>query len=1261
MHYTPNILIVDDDPRFCDSLKVLLGNQDYQMQTSNSGKEAMEYLVKNNFDLALLDMVMPEMNGHEIMDYINSKSPETLVIVITGHASMESAIESLRRGAYDYLRKPFEPEELLKTVENALNRKRLERDSEMAKEALHESEEFSSSLLNNSLNPILVINPDTSIRYVNPALEGTTGFSSAELIGRKAPYPWWTEETLHKTGKDFEEAIREGARRVEEVFQRKNGERFWVEITSSPVKKNGEFQYYLTNWVETTERRRAEEALRTSQEYARNVIDSSLDMIIAVDTDRNIVEFNKAAEETFGYRRQEIVGTMVDILYANPQENISVHKKTVEEGQCVQEILNRRKSGEVFPSFLSASLLRDAHGEVVGVMGVSREITESKKTEEALRESEEKYRSLFESMLNGFAYCKILLDENNHPVDFVYLEVNDSFEKLTGLKKEDVVGKKVTEAIPTIKDTHPELFDIYGKVALTGKEAEFDIYFEPLGIWLSISVYSPQKGYFVAVFDNVTEHKLAEEALKESEEKYRSLVESTEDSIYLIDRNCRYLFMNQKHLSRFGLPTDKVIGKTYGEFHSKEETKEFAEKVKAVFETSQSLSYEHGSQRDDGYFLRTLSPVKEPDGRTTAVTVVSKDIIALKRTEEVLRESEVKYRTILESIEDGYFEVDIRGNFTFFNDSLCKIHGYSKHKLMGMNNREYVDEETAKKIYQAFNKVYTTGEPAKGFEWEIIRKDRTKRYVQSSVSLIKDAEGQRIGFRGIVRDVTEKKQTETELTQTKDFLENILDSSIDGITTTDLQGDVIYTSPRTKDILGYKQKKIIGKEAHFFYGNGKEDAKAIMKELKAKGELRDHEMKMIRKDGELIDINLSASLLRDEKGEVIGTLGIYRDITEKNRLEAQLAQAQRVEALGTLAGGIAHNFNNLLMSIQGNASLMLLDKTSSDPDYERLRNIEKSVQNGSRLTRQLLGYAREGRYEIRPISLNQVVEETSNTFGTTKKEITVHQYLAKDLYGIKADQGQIEQVLLNLYVNASDAMPGGGDLTLKTMNVTHKNMSRKPYKAKSGDYVLLTVRDIGMGMDKKTQARIFDPFFTTKGLAKGTGLGLASTYGIVKAHGGYIDVDSRKGHGTTFRIYLPASERKVEKPAKSAGHIIEGAGTILLVDDEEMVLDVGAQLLKTLGYTVLEAKGGREAVEIYRENKDRIDMVLLDMIMPDMGGGEAYDRMKKINPNIKVLLSSGYSIDGQATEIVDRGCDGFIQKPFNMKVLSQEVRKILDT
>ena len=324
-----------------------------------------------------------------------------------------------------------------------------------------------------------------------------------------------------------------------------------------------------------------------------------------------------------------------------------------------------------------------------------------------------------------------------------------------------------------------------------------------------------------------------------------------------------------------------------------------------------------------------------------------------------------------------------------------------------------------------------------------------------------------------------------------------------------------------------------------------------------------------------------------------------------------------------------------------------------------MKRIEEQVQRGAKLTSHLIGYARKGKYEVKPVDLNQIVKETSDTLGRTKKEITIYRELAEDLFIIEIDQAQIGQVLLNMFVNAADAMPGGGDLTLKTTNTTHEDMKGKLFDPKPGNYVLLTVTDTGIGMDKETRERIFDPFFTTKDTGHGTGLGLASAYGIIKGHGGYIDVASKKGHGTTFSIYLPASAKRVRRAVETAEEFVREKGAVLLVDDEEFILEVGRDLLQAVGYRVLTAKGGKEAIEVYRNNRDAILIVILDMIMPGMGGGEAYDRMKEINPDIKVLLSSGYSIDGRASEILERGCNGFIKKPFRIEELSEKIMEIL--
>ena len=377
--------------------------------------------------------------------------------------------------------------------------------------------------------------------------------------------------------------------------------------------------------------------------------------------------------------------------------------------------------------------------------------------------------------------------------------------------------------------------------------------------------------------------------------------------------------------------------------------------------------------------------------------------------------------------------------------------------------------------------------------------------------------------------------------------------------------------------------------------------------------------------------------------------------------EAQycIVRAEKLKAIGEMTGGIAHDFNNLLMGIQGNVSLMQMDMDSKHPFYEKLNNIEKQIVSAARLTSHLLGYARKGRYDVKPIDFNQLIEEISGTFSRTRKEITIHKKFAKNLSAIEADQGQIEQVLLNLFLNAADAMSDRGDLIIETTNVTNEDMKGKLYNPKASKYVMLTITDTGIGMDKRTTECIFEPFFTTKEIGRGTGLGLASSYGIIKGHGGYIDVESRIGEGTTFRIYIPASEKNVRKVDITSEKFIKGTGTVLLVDDEKVILEVGRELLEAIGYRVLTVDSGKEAIEVCRKNRDEIDIVLLDMIMPNMGGGEVFDSIKEINPGIKVLLSSGYSSDGRANDILNRGCNGFIQKPFSMSELSEKIKEIL--
>ena len=479
------------------------------------------------------------------------------------------------------------------------------------------------------------------------------------------------------------------------------------------------------------------------------------------------------------------------------------------------------------------------------------------------------------------------------------------------------------------------------------------------------------------------------------------------------------------------------------------------------------------------------------------------------------------------------------------------------------------------------------------------------------------------------------------------------------------QDEVVkFANPKSEELTGYSAEELAKTPlANLIHP---EDRDMVIERdnrgLREKKLLGVHSFRMINKADDELWVELNTALITWE--ERPATLNFLRNITPQRKIEAQLQQAQKMEAIATLAGGIAHDFNNILMAIQGRISIMIMDMDSSHPDFEHLTGIDAQIESAANLTKQLLGFARGGKYEVRPTDLNELVKSHNRMFGRTKKEIIIRGKYEKNLWIVAADQGQIDQVLMNLYVNAWHAMPGGGTINIQTENVLIDENYNKMYQVKPGRYVKISVTDTGVGMDKSVQKRIFDPFFTTKEMGTGTGLGLASVYGIIKNHGGFINVCSEEGRGSTFNIYLPAtgSEGMAQRAEhKGEDKIIRGKETVLFVDDEDMIIEIIEEMLEQLGYKVLIARSGKEAIETYEKNKEQIDMVILDMVMPDISGGDTYDKLKEINPDIKVLLASGYSLDGAATEILDRGCNGFIQKPAKMRELSHKLRGIWDS
>ena len=645
-------------------------------------------------------------------------------------------------------------------------------------------------------------------------------------------------------------------------------------------------------------------------------------------------------------------------------------------------------------------------------------------------------------------------------------------------------------------------------------------------------------------------------------------------------------------------------------------------------------------------------PTREELGKK--VKDLEHEVDKLRRAAWEQQESEREKEAILNSLVEHVVHEDKEMKVLWANRAACESAGLTREQLIGRHCYEIWLQRSDPCPDCPVVKAMETCQPQ-----EIVKYTPDGRAWFIRGYPMRDANGNIIGAIETTLEITERRRAEEALRESEEKYRNLVERANDGIAI--IQDTLIkYINPRLSEICGYTFDEVAGKPfSIFIYPD--ETPKVVdhyQRRLAGEEIPSIYETAIRHRNGSKIDIEFNASVITYQE-KPTGFV-IVRDLTERKHLETQLQQARKMEAIGTLAGGIAHDFNNLLMGILGSTSLMLFNLESNHPHYEDLKNIEQHIQSGAELTKQLLGFARGGRYEVKSIDLNKLIKKTSEMFGRTKKEIRIYTKYQKNIWPVEADQSQIEQVILNLYVNAWQAMPGGGDLYLQSENVSLDGEHVKPLGIEHGRYVKLSITDTGVGMDEATRQRIFDPFFTTKEMGRGTGLGLASVYGIIKNHGGIIDVNSRKGEGATFTIYMPASDKEIIEAKGVSGETLKGTETVLLVDDEDRIVDIGKKILKIMGYKVLIARSGKEAIELYKKNQAGIDIVVLDMIMPEIGGGEAYDRLKEINPHVRVLLSSGYSINGEATEILERGCNGFVQKPFSMKELSRRIREILD-
>ena len=650
----------------------------------------------------------------------------------------------------------------------------------------------------------------------------------------------------------------------------------------------------------------------------------------------------------------------------------------------------------------------------------------------------------------------------------------------------------------------------------------------------------------------VAERKKAEEALRALSSRQEALLSAIPDIVMEVDSNKIYTWANQSGIEFFG---EEVIGNEAAFYFEGEQ--DTYNQAQPLFNGSGNVIYIESWQRRKDREKRLLAwwstVLKDTHGNVAGAISSARDITEQILTEDALRESEEKYRHLFEMESDAIFLIrNGDGQIIEVNTAAARLYGFSREELLRMKNTDLSAEpdKTRKATLKQKREVPTRYHKKKEgtvFSVEITATHFTWRGEEVHIASI--------------RDITERKQAEEALRENESKFRSLFELSPQAIALTAIKnGKLIDVNNKFCELTKYAKNEVLGKTTTELGFYSEQNRNKFINELQKSGGVHGLGMDFRAKDGSILHALMFAIIIQIS-GETF-ILTIFLDVTGQKKLEAQLQHAQRMEAIGTLAGGIAHDFNNLMMGMLGNISLMLFDTEPSYRHYDKLKNIEKLIENGSKLTNQILGYARRGKYEIKPTILNHIVKESSETFGRTRKEITIHRELADDLFATEVDESQIQQVLMNLYVNSANAMPGGGDLILKTMNVSHQKMRDKPYKVKSGNYVMLKVTDNGTGMDKKTTERIFEPFFTTKEMGRGTGLGLASAYGIIKGHGGYVDVDSKEGLGTSFYIYLPASDKAIPKTFDTYNHIMESSGTILLVDDEAIIVDVGAQMLK---------------------------------------------------------------------------------------------------
>ncbi len=629
-----------------------------------------------------------------------------------------------------------------------------------------------------------------------------------------------------------------------------------------------------------------------------------------------------------------------------------------------------------------------------------------------------------------------------------------------------------------------------------------------------------------------------------------------------------------------------------------------------------------------------------------------------KQMEKALKESEEKFKTLVENLPIGIYYNDLKGNVIYCNKKIEEITGYDREEIIGKNliEMEIFSSEDLTKVTRLF--TLNKQEKAAGAdEFTLRRKDSQKRVVEINSEAI-CIDGKKT-ILGMVVDITERKKIEQQLRRIDERYRDLVEKARIAILIDDTEGNLTYFNQKFSDILGYSQNEMKTQSIKTLVHP--DDVERVMRlhddRIQGKDVTSRYEFKGIRKDGTILFLEVDAVPLTEDN-RIIGSRSYLWDITERKKEEKERERA--TQAITNLAGGIAHNFNNLLMGISGNIDLIQTSLTGEKGIIRCTKRVKAAVKQMSKLTNQLLAYAKGGKYQPATISLQPFIEAALLLAQyDIISNIQIERDLTAEPINIEADMTQMQMALFAILANASEAIKDNGNIRVSLKKVeTGEELAAKESELKPGPYACLTIEDNGMGMDSETQSKIFEPFYTTKG--HGRGLGMAAVSGIIQNHNGWISVDSEPTKGTAVKIYLPIAGARVPEPTKPEAKISYGTGNILLIEDEEIVMEVTRTMLEKLGYRVLGAKNGKEAVDVSQNFGEDIDLAILDIVLPDMPGNKVYSLIKKARPHLKVLIASGYSIEGPAREILEAGAQDFIQKPFSLAKLSGKLKTILE-